>query len=80
MSVWTSIRTPRRDYPENLALLHTENLRFTADIAGGDIYPLFTMTPYFYRTKKERAARLSALDALTVTLDFELRVYKKESC
>ena len=47
---------------------------------GGDIYPLFTMTPYFYRTKKERAARLSALDALTVTLDFELRVYKKESC
>lgn len=38
------------------------------------------MTPYFYRTKKERAARLSALDALTVTLDFELRVYKKESC
>ena len=69
----------RRDYPENLTLLHTENLRFTADIAKGDIYPLFTMTPYFYRTKKERAARLSALDALTVTLDFELRVYKKES-
>ena len=36
------------------------------------------MTPYFYRTQKERAARLGALDALTVTLNFELRVYKKE--
>ena len=69
----------RRDYPENLTLLRTENLRFTAEIAGDDIYPLFTMTPYFYRTKKERAARLGTLDALSVTLDFELRVYKKES-
>lgn len=69
----------RRDYPENLALLRTESLRFTAEVAGDDIYPLFTMTPYFYRTKKERAARLGALDALPVTLDFELRVYKKES-
>ena len=68
----------RRDYPENLALLHVESLRYTADIAEGDIYPLFTMTPYFYRTKKERAARLHALHTLHVTLDFELRVYKKE--
>lgn len=68
----------RRDYPENLALLHGESLRYTADIAESDIYPLFTMTPYFYRTKKERAARLHALHTLHVTLDFELRVYKKE--
>lgn len=68
----------RRDYPENLALLRTENLRFTVELAKSDIYPLFTMTPYFYRTQKERAARLGTLDALTVTLDFELRVYKKE--
>jgi len=29
----------RRDYPENLALLHGESLRYTADIAENDIYP-----------------------------------------
>lgn len=69
----------RRDYPTALSLVQDEALRFSVTVAEEDIYPLFTMTPYFYRTRKERAARLSALKSLPVTLDFALRVYKKES-
>ena len=67
----------RRDYPENLTLLHKESLTYRAEIAKEDIYPLFTMTPYVYRTEKDAAARLAVLDELPLTLDFELRVYQK---
>lgn len=69
----------RNDYPTRLTLLHAENLNLRVTVAACDIYSLFTMTPYFYRTKKERAERLHTLPKLSVTLDFELRVYKKES-
>lgn len=68
----------RRDYPQNMVCVHSENLTYTAEIAKEDVYPLFTMTPYFYRTRPQDAARLLALSHLPLTLDFEIRVYKKE--
>ena len=37
------------------------------------------MTPYFYRTKKERADALGTLSFLPLTLDFEIRIYIKEA-
>lgn len=69
----------RRDYPTSLSLVREEALRLSVEVAKEDIYPLFTMAPYFYRTQRERAARLSALESLPLTLDFALRAYKKES-
>ncbi len=69
----------RKDYPASLSLVKTRALCYTADVEKDDIYTLFTMTPYSYRTKKERAERLTALSGLRTTLDFEIRVYKKES-
>lgn len=67
----------RRDYPEKMRCIHSENLTLQTEIAKEDIFPLFTMTPYFYRTKREDAARLATLETLPLTLDFDLRVYKK---
>ncbi len=38
---------------------------------------LFTMTPYFWKTPKEGAARLEALETLETEISFDIYVYKK---
>lgn len=56
-----------------------ENKRLTYNIClekQADIWSLFTMTPYFYRTGKEQQERLAALDKLETTVDFEVLVYR----
>ena len=67
----------RRDYPTALRLIKALPIRYAVTVAGDDILPLFMMTPYYYRTPKDRAARLAALPSLKTVLDFELRVYEK---
>ncbi|MCM1507590.1 MAG: methyltransferase domain-containing protein [Ruminococcus flavefaciens] len=42
-----------------------------------DIQSLFSMTPYYYRTGKQQQERLSALDSLEITADFELLTYRR---
>ncbi len=68
----------RSDLPKKMRLEKTASVKYTADIFGDDIYSLFMMTPYFYRTKKERAERLKNMDKLSTLLDFEVRTYIKE--
>ena len=68
----------RSDYPKKMRLLNTETVKYEADIIGEDIYSLFTMTPYFYRTKKESAERLKTMEKLRTLLEFEVRTYVKE--
>lgn len=68
----------RRDLPQNMRLSETLSVKYEADIFGEDIYSLFMMTPYFYRTKKESAEKLKTMDKLRTLLDFEVRVYIKE--
>ncbi len=68
----------RRDYPVNMKLEKAFNISYDTEIAGEDIYPLFTMTPYFYRTKRESAEKLLSLSSLKTLLDFEIRIYKNE--
>ena len=68
---------PRRDYPEQMRLVKTLSVKYDVTVDGADIAPLFMMTPYYYRTPKERAERLCALETLHTVLDFELRVYIK---
>lgn len=41
-----------------------------------DIQSLFSMTPYYYRTAASQKERLSALDKLETTVDFELLAYR----
>lgn len=42
-----------------------------------EIYDLFMMTPYFYKTSVEGIERLKRLEKLTVTLGFVIQVFKK---
>lgn len=68
---------PRSDYPIKMSLERIVPIKYEVQIMGDDIYSLFTMTPYFYRTKKERAERLKTMEKLNTLIDFEVRVYKK---
>lgn len=68
----------RRDYPKKMRLDQTVSVKYNADIIGEDIYSLFMMTPYYYRTKKESAEKLKIMDKLSTVIDFEVRVYIKE--
>ena len=42
-----------------------------------DIHALFQMTPYYWKTPKEGAERLAALDTLTTRIAFRIHVFRK---
>ena len=44
-----------------------------------EIYDLFTMTPYYYKTSKESIEKLLSLNSLNTRISFVLLVYKKEA-
>lgn len=69
----------RRDLPTNLRKTEVRRVTYTITVPHEDIHPLFTMTPYYYRTKREAAERLLDTDRLTTLLDFEIRIYTKET-
>lgn len=46
-------------------------------VAGEALRDLFQMTPYYWKTPKEGAARLAALDGLEVTADFRVHVFRR---
>ncbi len=44
-----------------------------------DIAALFHMTPYTWKTPRDGAARLAALDCLSVTAQFRIHIFQKEA-
>ena len=53
--------------------------RYTVRIASKDLPALFAMTPYYWRTTREDAARLTG-EALDTDLDFLFSTYRLTSC
>ena len=45
--------------------------------AQADIHALFQMTPYYWKTSKEGAARLSKVQQMTCEIDFKVHVFHK---
>lgn len=43
-----------------------------------DIHALFQMTPYYWKTGREGAARLETLEALDCRIDFRIHVFRRE--
>ncbi len=56
-----------------------EIIRQTFRAGSQELAALLTMTPYFYRTSPEAAARLNTCGELQVTAEFILRLYRKKS-
>lgn len=48
------------------------------EVAGEDLPDLFQMTPYYWKTPKEGAQRLAALEHLTVQASFRIHVFRRE--
>lgn len=46
-------------------------------VSGEDLKNLFQMTPYYWKTPKEGAARLAELDGLELTTDFRIHVFRR---
>lgn len=43
-----------------------------------DIHSLFQMTPYYWKTPREGAERLAALDTLTTRISFRIHVFRRQ--
>ncbi|MBR2876866.1 MAG: methyltransferase domain-containing protein [Clostridia bacterium] len=43
-----------------------------------DIFNLFTMTPYYYKTSKDDSEKLFELDELVTTVNFAVEIYKRK--
>lgn len=68
----------RADLPTTMHALHAETLNFTMHLSRSALADLFAMTPYYYRTSREGAARLGALDTLDVGAEMDIHVYQKQ--
>ncbi len=67
----------RRDLPKNMQLCDSVSVTYEAEVKCEDIWQLFMMTPYFYRTPREAAERLHTMESLKTVFDFEIRTYIK---
>lgn len=64
---------------EGFELILDEPLRFTVELRSREaVASLFKMTPYAYRTRPTDAARIEALESLSVTADFRIFAYRKK--
>ncbi len=64
---------------EGFSLLESKRLKYTVDLKSGEeVASLFMMTPYAYRTSPEDKKRVLSLNALSVTAEFIIFVYKKQ--
>lgn len=61
------------------SLVDFKELKYSIDLDGkDDIFSLFTMTPYYYKTSADDAKKLLTLPKLTVTAHFGIEVYKRK--
>ncbi|MCI8442586.1 MAG: methyltransferase domain-containing protein [Provencibacterium sp.] len=68
----------QREIP-GFSLVKEEHLCFAFSCESGEtLQSLYKMTPYFYRTPAEGAARLQALSRLDLTADFTLALYRRK--
>lgn len=65
---------------ESFTLFRQERVEQQIIVIGkDDIHSLFQMTPYYWKSPKETSEQLLAMEALSVKIQFELQVYKKET-
>lgn len=60
-------------------LIDNKVLKYQITLQNADLINLFTMTPYFYKTKETSKERLFEIDSLKLTFDFNITIYKKRN-
>lgn len=67
----------RRDVLPNFTLDEVVNVSYETEIKKEHIFPLFTMTPYYFRTSPEDSAKLERLDSLKTEVSADILIYRK---
>lgn len=68
----------REDLPKTLRLVEEKSVTFEICVEGReDLYDLFAMTPYYWKTSKEDGEKLNSIDRLQTTVDMVIAVYEK---
>ena len=63
---------------ELFVMVDSKELKYNITLeTSEDIFNLFTMTPYYYKTSKEDTEKLLKLETLTTTVHFAIEIYKK---
>lgn len=74
----TPYRNKEEDIPyEGFSYETVVPVRYKMTVEGEALSDLFQMTPYYWKTPKEGAARLAALDGLEITADFRIHVFRR---
>ena len=70
----------RADLPQGLEQIAELRVRYRIEVTGKDaIANLFAMTPYYWRTSPEDAAKLTEMERLETEVDVLLTVYRKSN-
>ena len=67
----------RRDSIDGFVLDDIIEVRQTSTISKEHIFPLFTMTPYYFRTGERDKDKLLSLDSLTTEIAADILIYRK---
>ena len=67
----------RRDEIEGFVLDEVREVRCEITVRGEDIFPLFTMTPYYFRTGERDRNKLLSLDSLRTEVAADILIYRK---
>ena len=68
----------RADMPESMEHVDKIIARHEIEVKGEeDIFALFSMTPYYWRTSEQDKEKLKRLESLKTQIEFEINVYKK---
>lgn len=58
-------------------LCDTHEVSYEIDVPKEDIWNLFSMTPYYWKTSKEDSKKLNNIDTLHTEVDFIIRIFQK---
>ncbi len=72
------VNEARADLPCSLELIEARTVEDEITVQGRErIAALFSMTPYYWRTPRAAAERLTQLETLTTEISFDFKVYRK---
>ncbi|MBE6667289.1 MAG: methyltransferase domain-containing protein [Ruminococcaceae bacterium] len=79
-AIYDSVRENdgREDMPEGMRLVEEKDVIFEICVESKeDLFDLFAMTPYYWKTSKEDSEKLNSIDRLKTTVHMIIAVYEK---
>lgn len=72
------VNEARVDMPERMRLISKESVAYEMTLESAEaVMNLFSMTPYYYRTKESDVERLRTLGTLTTEVEVDIYVYER---